>query len=84
MNDANDISMSPLVVLLGKKAFAFGGITPKIRDILGRIRILKSIASNIIAKRTEEVSKGIKSSTCSDIVENLIKAEQKEKQKGIV
>jgi hypothetical protein len=53
MDDANDISASPLVMLLGKKAFSFGGISPKIRDILGRIKILKSIASNIIAKRIE-------------------------------
>jgi len=51
VNDAFALSASPLIVLLGKKAFAFGGITPKIRDLLARIRIFKSIASNIIAKR---------------------------------
>lgn len=61
-------------MLLGKKAFAFGGMTPKIRDVLRRSKILKNIASEIIAKRIEEVSKGVKSSNCSDIVENLIKA----------
>jgi hypothetical protein len=68
MGDTYQISLNPLVVLLGKKVFSFGGLTPKIRDILRRINILKDIAAEIIAKRREEVSKGIKSSNCSDIV----------------
>jgi hypothetical protein len=55
-------------VLLGRKAFTFGGLTPQIRDVLRRSNLLKDVASKIIAKRTEEVSKGIKSSNCSDIV----------------
>jgi hypothetical protein len=68
MGDANKISLSPLTVLLGKKIFSFGGLTPKARDILRRINLFKDIAAEIIAKRREEVSKGIKSSNCSDIV----------------
>lgn len=51
MDDANEAGYSAIFALIGKNAFRFGGVTPKIRKLLAEIKIYKSIASNIIARR---------------------------------
>ena len=55
VGDANKISVSPLVILLGGKAFKFG-LTKKIRDVSERVEIFRAITRRFVDKRIKEVN----------------------------
>ena len=74
--DTNKMSVSPLVLLLGGKAFKFG-LTKKIRDINERIDVFRAIARRFVDKRIQEVNEA-ETRECKDIISSLILSQKKD------
>lgn len=81
MGDANIISVSIPMMIFGKTAYRYG-VTAKIREVKENIKILKSIASEMIKKRSEEIAKGKISNNPSDIIEALHRERERIEKSG--
>ena len=80
VEDAVKISFSPLVLLLGNKAFDWN-LTSQIRKYKETITIFNSICQAIVEKKTYEITQKIENNPSKDQCKDLLEALLREKKR---
>lgn len=71
MNNASHVSVSPLILLLGRLPYKLG-LTKQIREVKEAVGIFRGISNEFIEKRTKEVKSTQTKERSSDIIQSLI------------